>query len=371
MTAAMRLEQPDVVPVCPDLSNMIPCRLTGKPFWDVYLNQDPPIWKAYIEAVRYFGFDGCLDKGPFRFLYEPGLAVEGKITSRTDERIVKRIITHTPVGDLEEEATFYRADSPTCTEMPIKDIVEDFEKLRHLLRPPTGYDASAFEESRRMMGGDGIVCIHIGVPGFQNWFWYIDGGLEALTYAWYDHRDLMLELRDLERERILKQVEMALEVKPDAILTGGSGILVLQSPEIFHEAGLRTLADITRMCTEAGVLSMVHSGGPTRDLVKMCVDETELNCIKPLEVPPQGDGDLRAFKQEFGDGICLMGNLHTTEVMWKGTPADVEAAARQAIDAAAEGGGFILSTGDQCGRDTPDENLFAMIDVARTYGKYS
>ncbi len=45
-------------------------------------------------------------------------------------------------------------------------------------------------------------------------------------------------------------------------------------------------------------------------------------------------------------------------------------ASKQAIDDAAEGGGFILSTGDQCGRDTPDENILAMIQTARTYGRY-
>ena len=45
---------PDCVPVAPDLSNMIPARLTGKPFWDLYLYNDPPIWAAYIEATKYF-----------------------------------------------------------------------------------------------------------------------------------------------------------------------------------------------------------------------------------------------------------------------------------------------------------------------------
>ena len=45
-------------------------------------------------------------------------------------------------------------------------------------------------------------------------------------------------------------------------------------------------------------------------------------------------------------------------------------AVEKAIDDAAEGGRFILSTGDQCGRDTPLENLYAMIETARTYGKY-
>jgi uroporphyrinogen decarboxylase len=65
-----------------------------------------------------------------------------------------------------------------------------------------------------------------------------------------------------------------------------------------------------------------------------------------------------------------MGNLHTTEVMLKGTPDDVRRASKKAIADAAEGGGFILSTGDQCGRDTPDENILAMVEVARTHGRY-
>jgi uroporphyrinogen decarboxylase len=56
--------------------------------------------------------------------------------------------------------------------------------------------------------------------------------------------------------------------------------------------------------------------------------------------------------------------------MLMGTVEDVEKAAKQAIDDAAKGGGFILSTGDQCGRDTPEENIFKMIEVARTYGRY-
>ena len=65
-----------------------------------------------------------------------------------------------------------------------------------------------------------------------------------------------------------------------------------------------------------------------------------------------------------------MGNIHTTEVMLFGTPEQVREACRKAIDDAAAGGGFILSTGDQCGRDTPHENIRAMVETAREYGKY-
>ena len=48
-----------------------------------------------------------------------------------------------------------------------------------------------------------------------------------------------------------------------------------------------------------------------------------------------------------------------------------ERMAKRLIDDCAADGGFILSTGDQCGRDTPDANLFKRVEVARDYGRYT
>jgi len=124
------------------------------------------------------------------------------------------------------------------------------------------------------------------------------------------------------------------------------------------------------MAKESGVLTMVHSCGKERELVRMCVEETDLNCINPLEEPPMGDCYLAEIKRGFGSRIALMGNLHTADVMLLGTPAEVERAAKKAIDDAGAGGGFILSSGDQCGRDTPEENIFKLVEVCKTYGQY-
>ena len=52
---------PDCVPCAPDISGMISVRLTGKPFWDVYLYNDPPVWEAYIDACKYFDCELFLD----------------------------------------------------------------------------------------------------------------------------------------------------------------------------------------------------------------------------------------------------------------------------------------------------------------------
>jgi uroporphyrinogen decarboxylase len=108
-----------------------------------------------------------------------------------------------------------------------------------------------------------------------------------------------------------------------------------------------------------------------RFLTAMCNRQPDLNCINPLEEPPMGDCYLADIKREYGTRISLMGNLHTTKVMLLGTLEEVEVAARKAIDDTGAGGGFILSTGDQCGRDTPEENIFKLVEVCKRYGRYS
>ena len=55
---ALNNRQPDRVPAIPDISTMIPARLTGKPSWEVEFNQNPSITGAYIDAVKYFEIDG-------------------------------------------------------------------------------------------------------------------------------------------------------------------------------------------------------------------------------------------------------------------------------------------------------------------------
>ncbi|NQU43670.1 hypothetical protein HQ520_10315 [bacterium] len=161
-----------------------------------------------------------------------------------------------------------------------------------------------------------------------------------------------------------------MDVKPDFICVGGSGTLVFQTVPIFRQLAFPAVKRGIELATEAGFFTHLHSCGPEKNLIKIMAEETNLTVIDPLEQAPMGDCDLAEIKKLYGDKIVLKGNLHTTRTMLQGTVDDVIAASKQAIDAAAENGRFILSTGDQCGRDTPDENLHAMIETARTYGKY-
>jgi uroporphyrinogen decarboxylase len=175
----------------------------------------------------------------------------------------------------------------------------------------------------------------------------------------------MLALVDQRLERIAR-----LDVKPDFLLCGSSGSLIFQSPTTFRELALPVLKRVTERAYDLGIPTHVHSCGPERDLVRMAAEGTMLTIIDPLEAPPMGDCDLAELKRLYGNRIALKGNLHTTRVMLHGSVDDVVAASKQAVDDAAADGGFVLSTGDQCGRDTPDENILAMVETARTYGRY-
>lgn len=168
----------------------------------------------------------------------------------------------------------------------------------------------------------------------------------------------------------MRSRKRAMDTKPDFLCVGGSGTLIFQIVDIFRKLTFPAVKRGIELATAAGIPTHLHSCGPERELVKIMAKETDLTVIDPLEIPPMGDCDLASLKQLYGDRIVLKGNLHTTEVMLSQNVHDIVAAAKGAIDDAAEGGRFILSTGDQCGRDTPDENLKAMVETARTYGEY-
>jgi uroporphyrinogen decarboxylase len=380
MITAIKNKRPDRVPVAPDISTMIPARLTGKPWFEVFVNNNPPLWKAYIEAVKHFGIDGWFIYGNMQFKGPAASAagVLGKSHSspirysrKSDERWVIGYQGRRGGHEYTYEVTYYIADSPTMTEKPIKDLEADWELVKQWYAPPVSYAPSLLREQRKELGELGAFGVSLVYPGIHFWVSAdFKGGLEKLTYDYYDKHELILELRDMHERRLLKEMEMTLDEKPDFILLGGSGTITMQGPKLARELALPAIQKATRMAKEAGVPTMLHSCGKERALVQMLYEETDLNCVNPLEVPPQGDCALAEVKQAVGDKLALMGNLHTTSVMLMGSYDDVYKASREAIEAAGEGGGFILSTGDQCGRDTPDENIQAMIDAAHDYGQY-
>jgi hypothetical protein len=157
---------PDCVPVAPDFSNMIPARLTGKPFWDLYLFNDPPIWEAYIQCAKHFDIDSLMD-GYFPLTF-PGESpqdptVERFIVRRDGERIVvqgSRRENGRRVWDSTVDV-YYVADPPTArvptAKLGLPPVPNRFEPLEGVKPVDTG--PAGLKRVMETMGDQGLVGV--------------------------------------------------------------------------------------------------------------------------------------------------------------------------------------------------------------------
>ena len=77
--------------------------------------------------------------------------------------------------------------------------------------------------------------------------------------------------------------------------------------------------------------------------------------------------DIAEAKAAMGHRVALMGNVPPLDVGVRGTPQDVERAARACLDRGAPGGGMILSFGGGVSPGTPAANVDALLAAARAW----
>jgi len=368
--------QADHVPVSPDISVMVPDRLTGRPFYEIQLDGREHFgWtsathgEAYVEAVKYFGFDGFYMYGGLKQIKPEGRPeFESKVITVPEGKLVKRIC-HTKKSDLTEEELFFADEPPWRRVKPLKNLREDFEKIK-IMMGASEWDWEKEYRDKHVIGDFGV---YLGmVPVFQDWFFHNrQGGFEQMILDYMTEPKLIEEIHEFWMEWALANVRAMIRAKADVIMLGGSSAsLSVSSPKLFRQFELPFIQKASTICQEAGIVSHLHVCGRSMELVEIVAEESDLASMEPLEEPPSGNVDLKELKRRFGKRLCLKGNINTTDFMLYATPQQVEEKCQKLIDDAAEGGGFILSTGDQCGRDTPDANILKMVEVAATYGKY-
>jgi uroporphyrinogen-III decarboxylase len=96
---------------------------------------------------------------------------------------------------------------------------------------------------------------------------------------------------------------------------------------------------------------------------------TGVDCVCPFERPPGGDvagaAGLVELRKRLGEQVTMNGNVHTVETLIRGAPEDVRREVREIRSAFAGSSRLIIGTGDQVGRETPEENIAAMIEESR------
>ncbi len=370
MLTAMRGGTPDRVPCSPDTNWTIPQRLLDVPSWDIYYYNKPPIWKAYNDSVKYFGIDGFSHHGYYDIPLKKGSELKNEEIFSDGKKLIVRTTFSCPKGILTQEETYFRDEPPTPTKKWIDNFVEEYDLFCEYFFGDM--DKINFDEYKKIqsdMGDNGVVGLCMLLPTLLTQW---RQPTEAAFYDYFDHHELLSKFIDRWTEYLVQIAHKIVDsdVNPDFIFFPNSGAITMQSEDIMSEYTFPALKKLTSIFKKAGILTSLHSCGKENLLVKLAAEQTDLDCIDPLEVAPMGDCNLMELKQKYGDRIALKGNLPTTDVMLFMDEKGIEKEAIKCLEDGKEGGGFILSTGDQCGRNTPDANIFKLLEVCEKYGKY-
>ncbi|HJS19193.1 MAG TPA: uroporphyrinogen decarboxylase family protein [Anaerolineales bacterium] len=379
MLTAFRRGKADTVPVSPDISAMVPVRLAGRPFDEMFLDNLPhngyasaSVAQAYVDAVKYYGMDGWYIYGSMREISpEDRPQWQSCLERLADGGQVKYETAQTPYGELTKKTLYPVSEPPWEQEKPVKDLRRDWPRLRSLMSEDGNWRWDKTFSDRERIGELGVYSVAIGIPQ-DWWFFQRHGGYNVMFYDYADDEAYIREIFEFYSRYALARVEAACAAGADEIMLGGSASsLSVSSPRNFRKFDLPFIQKAAEVCRRHGVFSHLHVCGRSRKVVEMVCEETDVDVTEPLEEPPGGDVDIAEIKRRYGNKICMKGNINTFEFMLRATPQQVEEKAKRLIDDCAADGGFILSTGDQCGRDTPDANLFKLVEVAREYGRYN
>lgn len=137
-------------------------------------------------------------------------------------------------------------------------------------------------------------------------------------------------------------------------------------PEQFAEFVAPYLIQLISAYRELGFYVIKHTDGNIMPIVD------QLLAAKPHalhSLDPQGDIDMAVMKRDYGDQVCLIGNVNCG-LLDTGTDEEVVESARYALQHGMPGGGYIFSTSNCIYTGMRLSRYELMLDVWRKEGNY-
>ena len=143
----------------------------------------------------------------------------------------------------------------------------------------------------------------------------------------------------------------------------------LIGPELWRRWDKPIIRAVAEEAHRHGRLLHIHFHGKCMETVADFAG-TGIDCVCPFERPPGGDvnglDELRTVERLLRGRTTMNGNVHTVETLIRGTPDDVRREVREILEAFRGNPRVIVGTGDQVGRETPEENLRALVETAKS-----
>lgn len=326
--ALLNGEKPDTVPVVPVLDGYFAPQLIGRPNDECFLD-GACMATALAAALERFGYDGALA--------EMGLGAEPNVLG----------------CPLEVEGH----DVP----LAVDTIVDEPGDIAGIAVPDPWAEGK-LDPVKRLVDAVGERAVVLGSVRSPFEYAATVRGLLGFMNDFYADPDFVREL--------IAAVTPATVAVGRGLAEAGVDALVMK--DSFASSSMISPEHYREFAFPAEVEAIGELRGAAPVILHICrnsmpiLEEMATTGATALEI--DSPVDLAEARALAGDDIVLKGNIDAVTVIEKGTPADVDVAVKAAIEAAG-GGRFILSTGDSIPISAPEENVAAMVEAARRYGK--
>jgi hypothetical protein len=329
------------------------------------------------EADNFFGI-GAVDWG---FLGLPTQYTEEVIEDAPGDFLRKRRVHRTQVGE------FYAITRHRYGELNATDFhwerrfihtLDDMQRLAAAPREALPVDAGAFQRAVDDIGSRGAPLVGLLHPLGR----LVRQATIEHVYGWLAAEpDLIHQFLERANDQVAQTVQSmsAAGVGPFYSVTAHEMLIPpWMSPRMFDEFVFQYDKRVNDTIHGCGGRLRAHCHDKVSTfLVQMSA--MGIDALEPLEPPPFGDTDLRQAKRLVGDRMLLSGNIPSQNFILMSNE-DVRQCVRQAMEAAAPGGGYTLrTTGGTAGTNavkTPEqmetllERIQAYIDAGLEFGRY-
>ena len=372
MLNAYRGRGSDRVPVAPEFWYYYPAKVLGVDM--IEFQRDVPHYRALKTTFETFGCEG--------WGIVPCVVPNAQVDSSSTETWIDADTLHvtttlrTPFGNLQSAGRLSRDEPGWALERPVKDLDRDLPawEVAAFGGDPRDLDVDRMLSAWKEVGEGYLLEAFLGVAFFDFYAGARDGGFESAVLDFLDPalQEKLDELQERYTDRIVTLARVVCERTPfESLFIGCSwSCNSLLGPRLWRRWDKPVIAAVADEVHRHGRLLHVHFHGRC---IETAADFAEIgiDCVCPFERPPGGDVDgeygLRRVAASLADRTTMNGNVHTVETLIRGTEEDVREEVRQILGCFEGNPRLIVGTGDQVGRETPEENLHAMIDEVRSY----
>ncbi len=371
MLRAYKGEPVDTVPVAPEFWYYYPAKILGVDM--IEFERNIPLWRGLKTTFEYFACEGW------------GAAFT---TPQNEDKHIRRTLKN--IGDKKYEETteiswqgrikqtmgtkkIYHASEPSwVTEHPVKSPEEIPAYVDMELDPNNRYDFSEVIQAHAETGEAYLLEFWLGVPFFD--FFGQAMGFEKAVYYFLSEEDKTLwEYHHRYTDYTCELVRRVCgETGFESFVIGcSSSCNSLLGPDLWRKWDKPYITAVAEEVHRHGRMLHIHFHGKSGETLGDFV-ETGVDCVCPFERPPGGDiegaAGLTEVRRHLRDRVTMNGNVHTVKTLIQGSQKDVQREVREIKEAFRGSKRFIIGTGDQVGRETREENLWAMIREGRSRG---